>query len=268
MENKENDFSNVNILSAIIWFFIAFVFLTSTNSSMPKRYSEGFSEIIMYLTILIWLFYNFKKNNIKSNLVYGKVKNYNQLFIILSVSMILSISSLFIVTTVLTFLSRINLLYVFQNPQTSQRNVIDGPAMLSIVNTVLIAPLVEELFFRGYLLNKLSEKYTVRTALIISTVTFSLAHFQTFWAVLLFGFFLTVVYVKTKSLLISTICHSANNLLFCIMRFCLSTTAFEKLLSYGFVAFIISVPLIIYFLYISWSSSNHVSPYQYNKANL
>lgn len=268
MENKRDDFSNINILSMVIWVFISVVFLTSVNSTIiPERYCKEFSSIIIYLTILGWLFNNFKKNNIKNSLVYGKIKNYGELFISLVASVILCIISIFIVVAVLNFLSRINL-YVFQNTQTSQSNVIDGPTIIYVVDTVIIAPLVEEMFFRGYLLNKLSERYKVGTALIISTVTFSLVHLQRFWSVILLGVFLSVIYVKTKSLLISIICHSTNNAFVCIMGFCLSNNDFEKLLPYGSIVLMISVPLIIYCLYRIWPSSDDVSPYQYNKANL
>ncbi len=85
----------------------------------------------------------------------------------------------------------------------------------SVINTLiltLIAPCLEEIFFRGFLLNRLMKKISKVGAVACSSLLFGLLHMDTLGAVI-FGVILSMVYLHTRSLIGPIIIHIANNMI-------------------------------------------------------
>ncbi len=85
---------------------------------------------------------------------------------------------------------------------------------LNIVLIVVIAPVVEEVLFRGFLLNRWWGKYGFRRAAIFSSLAFGLFHVE-FVGAMIFGVALSVIYARTRSLICTIIVHVANNAIAC-----------------------------------------------------
>jgi membrane protease YdiL (CAAX protease family) len=92
----------------------------------------------------------------------------------------------------------------------------------SIVSIVILAPITEELLFRGFLLNFLQNRFGIKIALVVSGVLFAIFHFsisQGFGNVSLlaalsfFGIMLGIMYHKHKSLIYPILLHGLFNLL-------------------------------------------------------
>ncbi len=86
--------------------------------------------------------------------------------------------------------------------------------------TVIIAPLCEEVIFRGFLLKPM-RKYGDLTAILVSAVIFALFHGnvdQLAYA-LISGIFLGIIVVRSNSILPSIILHSANNLIVSVISY-------------------------------------------------
>ncbi|EXJ22690.1 CAAX amino terminal protease family [Alkalibacterium sp. AK22] len=82
------------------------------------------------------------------------------------------------------------------------------------VIAVLIAPVVEEIFFRGYLLNKWADMYGVRKGIVFSSVAFMAIHVRSlFLPQLLVGLLCSLVYVKFSHLIYPILLHMLYNLL-------------------------------------------------------
>lgn len=83
----------------------------------------------------------------------------------------------------------------------------------AFISLCLIAPIFEELIFRGYILERLTRKYSELTALIISSLFFGTIHLNfiqvpnAFFAGLILG----IIYLKTKSIIPSILIHFINN---------------------------------------------------------
>lgn len=88
-------------------------------------------------------------------------------------------------------------------------------AFLLIVIASIIAPISEELYFRGFLYPALKKKIGRIAAIILSASFFSLLHFDLlrFIPITLGGIWLTYIYEKTGSLFVSIIAHSVWNTL-------------------------------------------------------
>lgn len=79
---------------------------------------------------------------------------------------------------------------------------------------VIFAPFVEEVLFRGFLLNKIGEKQTTASSLLLSSIIFSVFHLNgialsQFFAGLFFG----ICYIQTKKLIVPILLHMISNAL-------------------------------------------------------
>lgn len=110
-----------------------------------------------------------------------------------------------------------------------------------LVKSALIAPVCEELFFRGYLTAVLREAGS-RGALLISALFFALVHGVNAALVprLLMGLLLGALMVRTDSLLAAVIVHAGYNLTVLVLSFSGAGSLFSGL---GFLSCLIRVPL-------------------------
>lgn len=89
-------------------------------------------------------------------------------------------------------------------------------AALTIISAILLAPIVEELFFRGILQSALARRWRSQwRAIAVSATAFGLIHFQnveTVPALALFGAALGYAYAKSRSLTLVIALHALFNL--------------------------------------------------------
>lgn len=84
------------------------------------------------------------------------------------------------------------------------------------LSSVIIAPVIEELLFRGVLFNRLSLKIKVIPAIIISSIIFASLHqFGGITSAFLFGVCMCIIYYKTDNIFLTMTVHFLNNL-FCV----------------------------------------------------
>jgi len=84
---------------------------------------------------------------------------------------------------------------------------------ITILNATVIAPVIEEIIFRGALLNNLLTKFSIKKSVIVSSLIFSLIHFQpeVFGAIFVISLLLSRLYLKTGSLIAPIVFHILNN---------------------------------------------------------
>lgn len=95
------------------------------------------------------------------------------------------------------------------------------PPMLvtSLIEYVILAPIFEELAFRGLLFAMLRRRFTFLPAALLSSTIFALAHGYSllgFISVLWSGFLWAWIYDRTGSLIPGMVAHAVNNLLVCL----------------------------------------------------
>jgi membrane protease YdiL (CAAX protease family) len=84
-----------------------------------------------------------------------------------------------------------------------------------LIAAAVIAPICEEIFFRGYAFSAMRKTYGIAVAAAISSVLFAVAHFnvQAFAPLVFVGVSFAVVKWRTSSLVPSMIAHGMNNAL-------------------------------------------------------
>jgi len=100
------------------------------------------------------------------------------------------------------------------------RNAAGGDALVYLVGAVVLAPLAEEIFFRGILLPAASRFVGERTALALQAVVFGLIHVDGAWhtwplaiPLALVGWCAGFVYLRTGSLAVPILLHATFNAL-------------------------------------------------------
>jgi len=85
----------------------------------------------------------------------------------------------------------------------------------TFVLTVIVAPLMEEIVFRGLLFKRLREGMSFSAAALLSALAFGVAHASLLWMLYAFllGFLLAWLTERTGSLWASVLCHFGFNLL-------------------------------------------------------
>ncbi len=90
-------------------------------------------------------------------------------------------------------------------------NPFDRPLLL--FGTVLLAPILEEIIFRGIILKGLLTRYTPKYAIILSAIVFGLVHGKPLqiWGAFVLGIFFGWIYYKTNSIGTTILLHSFAN---------------------------------------------------------
>jgi len=109
-------------------------------------------------------------------------------------------------------------------PESFKKVFIDSASQTGIFTFLLMviaAPVLEELIFRGIILDGLLKQYSPVKSILISSLLFGLVHLnpEQFVTGSIIGFFSGWVYYRTKSLSPSIIIHASANLSGFIMRY-------------------------------------------------
>ncbi|WP_223067811.1 CPBP family intramembrane glutamic endopeptidase [Paenibacillus caui] len=83
--------------------------------------------------------------------------------------------------------------------------------VFKLVSVVLIAPICEEIIFRGYLLGRLTDKFGLKKGIIFSSVIFGVLHLQNIFGATMMGIILCLIFIKTNSLVTPIIVHITSN---------------------------------------------------------
>lgn len=88
------------------------------------------------------------------------------------------------------------------------------------ISSVLLAPIIEEIVFRGFILRRLTYRYNLRSAILISSLLFGAIHIHmSFLGTFLHGIVYAIVAVRFGSLYASMIVHGTyNGLIFVLER--------------------------------------------------
>ena len=210
--------SNINII--ILSLVITTLFINSIAYLLKNTFLS--SEILNFallslqqVILLIWIYYFIKKGvlkNIKKLLVVPKptilvievLKTYLYLF---AFGILLGLLKYSFGLELPGFSEQQNILQLF--PSTGIL------FYLTIINATILAPIIEEVIFRGALLKNLCAKYSNTSSIILSSIVFSVIHFQpeVFGAIFIISVLLSRLFLRTQTLIAPILFHIINNLI-------------------------------------------------------
>jgi len=168
------------------------------------------------LLILLWLFVFFRNKASWYNLGIRQFNFFKGIFLIIF-GIIATSLIYFIYIIFLQFIpwdiEQNKILQLIENKNISF-------VMLFLV-AVIIAPICEELFFRGFLYPAFKKRMNVFSAMFLSSILFAVFHLQPaqLLPLICIGFVLAFVYEKAKSLIPAILVHSLYNLAAIIILF-------------------------------------------------
>lgn len=95
-----------------------------------------------------------------------------------------------------------------------ESQVLTGSTLTVVLSNMIIAPIVEEMIFRGLILSRLKRAVPIVWAVLISSLIFGLAHGQIVWMVYAFvlGLVLSIVAIQTESVAAAIVLHMVFNI--------------------------------------------------------
>lgn len=111
--------------------------------------------------------------------------------------------------------------YSEQNTGITEPVKLDLYFLIRSISILFISPVLEELFFRKFLLSKLIERNTVLISVVFSGLLFSLIHIEipsNLMPTFIFGIISGLIFIKTKSIAYSILLHFLYNLVIQLIR--------------------------------------------------
>ena len=181
----------VYILQYIVILGSSYIYL----SIDPKGDVTGFLTTMGYILLILFdiivAIYLYLKNKRKEKKV--KVTDYF-LVVYLGIGMAVALN-------MLIFLFNLN------------NEMADLNIYLAILSSGIIGPILEEMLFRYVFLNRLRNFFTMRNAILLSSLVFALLHGNIITMIYAFimGFIFAYVYVKYDNIKVSIMCHIGAN---------------------------------------------------------
>ena len=135
--------------------------------------------------------------------------------------------------------------------------------LIPFIKLVILGPTAEELFFRGFLLQRLSARWGLKTGLFISAVVFAVVHPNKFSG-LIAGLLTALIYIKTQNIFAPILYHTLYNVLVFFYYFFISGFAkLESLLHinvsltiFGLIQLIPGILITGFFIFRLWPVLN------------
>ena len=205
-------FLGVQILLIVVFIFAAAFSRTPFGmlpSEIVNRYASVITMIADILTVgIIFLIFVCRRRSCIYETGIRRVKVRDAL---LSVG--LGVLLLIFVSCVLDIIPEDSA--VMQSYSDASSSISGGNVWVDIIATVLIAPIAEEIIFRGVILSRLNRAFPSGIAVIISALIFGAMHGQILWIAYAFviGLVLGAVYIRYNSIVPTIAIHITFNLL-------------------------------------------------------
>ncbi|KGN03127.1 CAAX protease [Clostridium novyi A str. 4570] len=199
-----------------IFAFIASEISSKINVHAQSIFNDNFFGIISQVILICFIVYKLKKNgfNFKASIKDFKSKpKYKDGLIIIVVHGILAIAAALGVAYIVYKINP-GLAEKMMGQKILENSGTIYDTIYEFILVVILAPIAEELIFRGVILNRLKMRWGVGPAIIISSILFGVLHINlAIIGAFLFGVMMCIVYMKTRNIFVTMLIHCVNNFL-------------------------------------------------------
>ncbi|KHE73198.1 CPBP family intramembrane glutamic endopeptidase [Halobacillus sp. BBL2006] len=229
--------SNVGIKNIKLWLIIPVmlcwevpVFFMNITFEFTSVTTEVL-DILFYLFVLVWISMELSRKRIKfSHLSANGKPKIPWMRILAFVPIVkLTAAAMLLVLGMGILLSSpsLNEIPIADARLQQQLQLLPTNLILKFMMVVIIAPIVEELFFRGMMLNKFTLKHGALKGILGTSVLFTMVHPLSFFSAFLMSIFLSIVYLKTRKMYVPIIVHAFGNLIVLLNQHLLSPLLFS-----------------------------------------
>jgi len=203
------------------------------------------SEIVFFATFLVVALFNKKTVNIfKATSLNFKI-DVRILFITILMSLICFFSSINMTGLVNYGFSFVSSIELTNSLGVTLNNF--GDFILTVLLLAVLPAICEELIFRGVIFNSLKQRFSAKTAVIISSIMFALIHFsiyKTFFQLIL-GIMLGFLVSLTGTLIYGVVFHFINNFSIVLMNYLFAGKPVLEFQNWGVKEVILSILIFI-----------------------
>ncbi|MEY8348550.1 type II CAAX endopeptidase family protein [Bacillus cereus] len=246
------------------YFLIVFVLLYLIESMSKQVLENTFhisissftSILVLYIFPSIWLFYYCKRHRVPFTMFMNRRESFNflQVFMITGMLCLFSYGYLVLYMYSFAWITPDFVITILHEPIIGST----GGYVYQFIIIVLVAPIVGEFVFRGFLFQRFAAKWGTGKGMVTVAILFGCVHIDFFGATM-FSIVLSVVYMRTKSLLMPISIHILNNTVVFITSFILSKEEMISFADYftytpffiGLLIFIMGLNFVLIFLYMN-----------------
>lgn len=256
MDRSISDFNirlrTIRIRELVLAIIVAFI-LTTIISSIVPTFENNDELYMILLTAFGFIFFIFSLSGAK-----GLKNDFNNAFKVENKKKIIYvlIINLFFASLFAYLISSADWIYGLFNPSYIPNLNFDTPLLSSsdlfylTISSVLCAPIIEELVFRGVLFNRLKIRIGIIPAILLSSVLFGIGHdFGGIISATLFGICMCILYLETDNILIPMSIHFLNNLIAVILEI---TEAESYVINTAFIIPLTIITVILSFLLLKY----------------
>jgi uncharacterized protein len=287
MPHPQNPFSYVKTRSLLLWVVLSGMIaallnlplqqITRLNPKDPSWTMINYIIVMILTSGLIWWRINSVGGTFRD--IFGKLPrstHWLRLAGLTFATLLVSLGSFFVFAYLL-YLSYPDFLTslikavnssALQTPSTSV-----ATKVLTWFTVVIVAPITEELLFRGVLLQRWGSRWGIRAGLILSSIVFGFLHVNPI-GLSIFGLLMGTLYIRTGSLSIVIACHAFNNFLASLGMFVpdqsskssqLNLESIPAMGGTGLVLLLIGAPWLIRYLMQNFPDRSTLLPYWHNQ---
>ncbi|SME23604.1 CAAX amino terminal protease self-immunity [Bacillus cereus] len=198
------------------YFLIVFALLTlvarASNELIEHTFhmqnSNFINILIFYILPITWIFFEYRKYRVSFSLFINKNETFNLVQVLYITIMLCVFSYGYLILYMYSFawITPAFIMNALREP------IIDstGGYVYQVIMVVFIAPIIGEFVFRGFLLQRFAAKWGTSIAIIVVAMLFALLHVD-FLGAVVFSVVLSIVYIRTNSLLMPIVIHMLNN---------------------------------------------------------
>ena len=230
---------------------------------------------LFYGAITVWMVWRFRRSGIHVRRLVGRLPaNYNWFPMagIWLATVVFSAGALMVVAYAISLVAPDQIAWLLEDQLVVSDDGAAAYPVLLIATLVIIAPLFEEVFFRGVLINRWGIKWGFRNAIIASALLFGIGHAIAMVGAFMFGMVAAILYIRTRTLLVPIAMHITNNLLVIIVSLAfpgegeLDTAStveeVQSLVFVGVALLVLTIPVLVWYLRKNWPSREEALPYE------
>ena len=216
------EFKEVKIIPAVFWYIFTMIivilgaFIIYLSSDINLIDNDNLLSLISTVLFITILLYKFRVNKNKLLLMikdYIKKINIKELGGVVATQLCLSMGISLLLIGIVYFTLPNMLNNLLSESSVSEVSTYGG-LFISMLITVVSAPIMEELFFRAIIFKRISRKFNIYIGIVISSLVFGLLHIElAVIGAFIFGIVCCILYIKYKNILIPMTVHFLNNLI-------------------------------------------------------
>ena len=258
-------FENFRIRNFLLWFILSVIImlpmerlLKSLNMEILFQHLQSFS---FHIVVFIWILWESRRSGISVRRIIGSLPDDHSWLPVVGC----------VIPLILFSAGSGQIIYyissIISPSFTKNWFAAEELSLLHVLFLVIVVPPVEELFFRGILINRWAARWDIKRAVLVSALIFAMLH-KNMAGAFVYGFALAVIYIRTRTLVAPIVCHALINgtalfigIVWSNLNLPDPNQSLHSVPWFGLLCLIISAPWVIHFMRRNWPGRHWRAPY-------